>query len=46
LTATFSGGQLSFNGASNFSGTAMTGQSNVQRGSCVDGSSVGLALGR
>jgi uncharacterized protein (TIGR03437 family) len=47
LNMTFGGGQeVAFSGTSNASGTALVGQYTVVSGSCVDGSTGGLALGR
>jgi hypothetical protein len=47
LTLTFGAGQkVSFNGATNLQGAALTGQYTVLNGSCVDGSAGGLSLGR
>jgi hypothetical protein len=47
LNLTFSGGQkASFSGATNLTGTAITGQFSILSGSCFDGSSGGLSLGR
>jgi uncharacterized protein (TIGR03437 family) len=47
LNITFSGGQkVSFSGATNAPATAITGQYTVVSGSCGDGSTGGLTLGR
>jgi len=47
LNLTFGAGQkVSFNGATNLQGAALTGQYTVLNGSCVDGSTGGLSFGR
>ena len=47
LNLTFTGGQkVSFSGGTNAPGTAITGPFTITSGSCIDGSTGGLALGR